>query len=158
MRSRIEQHLSELTVTMIKVNPDPSPEPGEGTIWFDYFLVNDPTGHEGVAPRKTTSKGAIIGVTVGGFTLFALVILGAFLWMRRSRLPREEQMRSYRDCVDYAVNNKERCFRIQETHAKWNRRGDLRNVDSQSLCTFLFHFIPHFIELDFFISLRYSGC
>jgi hypothetical protein len=80
---------SKLVVTMAKVNFDP--QPGEGTVWFDYFLATDPTITSSTGPRPSSTLppinnpqqhiqvGAIIGGVIGGlFFLLALVIFLAF--------------------------------------------------------------------------------
>ncbi|KAF9531469.1 hypothetical protein CPB83DRAFT_904577 [Crepidotus variabilis] len=69
-----------LDVTMVKVNKDPQ-EPTEGTIWFDYFAVTDPT----IRPlKRKVNVGAVVGGLIGGFALLALLVL-LFFWRRRKR-------------------------------------------------------------------------
>lgn len=91
---------SKLVVTMAKVNSDPVP--GEGTVWFDYFLVIDPTITSSSGPRpsstqpligsppKTTPVGAIVGGVIGG--LFFILAVACFLVFcrRRKRSPSQE--------------------------------------------------------------------
>ncbi|KAF9448077.1 hypothetical protein P691DRAFT_801365 [Macrolepiota fuliginosa MF-IS2] len=99
----ITQH--ELTVTMAKVNPDP--QPGEGTIWFDYFIVYDPSGHEGVAPSRAISKGGIAGVVLGVLG-FIIIIMGYAVWyIRRRRSKKEEERRHHQDAGEHGFHNKE---------------------------------------------------
>ena len=74
--------VSELLVTMVKVNPDS--QPGEGTIWFDYFLATDPR----IQSSSTKSKniGAIVGGVIGGiFFLIAVVALVLVALRRRNK-------------------------------------------------------------------------
>lgn len=126
---------------MAKINAGQDPEePAEGTIWFDYFQVTDPSGHEGVPPKKL-SKGSIAGIVIGSVAFLVLVILGAFLWRRRRRLRREEEeeaVHSYRDFGDYVGHDEEPRNHVREKRAEWNRHGDLRNVDGQSSCVSFF--------------------
>jgi len=72
---------------MVKVNSDPTP--GEGTIWFDYFLTKDPT------IRSNTSQKArvrdIVGGTVGGVAALLLIILGVSFFRRRKLKARQSQ-------------------------------------------------------------------
>lgn len=77
---------SELLVTMVKVNPES--QPGEGTIWFDYFLATDPR----IQSSSTKSKhiGAIVGGVMGGI-FFLIVILALALVALRRRCRRREQ-------------------------------------------------------------------
>ncbi|KAG6901275.1 hypothetical protein C0995_014327 [Termitomyces sp. Mi166 len=80
-----------LLVNMTKLNPQPS-QPGEGTVWFDYFLVTDPTisiTSSSTAPNPSqpaalpSSKGSRhIGVIVGGVIGGLFFLLGvAFLFL-----------------------------------------------------------------------------
>jgi hypothetical protein len=86
-------------VTMAKVNNDP--EDGEGTIWFDYFTVYDPSGHERTPPpNKALPKGAIVGAVMGSVICFALLFLGAFFWIRKRRLRLEDETRPYSYYLD----------------------------------------------------------
>ncbi|KAF5354281.1 hypothetical protein D9756_006937 [Leucocoprinus leucothites] len=76
----------QLTVTMAHINPDP--EQGEGTIWFDYFAVYDPSGHEGQPPSPSAklSKGAIAGTVVAAAVfvgLGVLIIWWIMYWRKR---------------------------------------------------------------------------
>ncbi len=75
---------------MAKVNPDP--EPGEGTIWFDYFVVNDPSGHEGMPPKKIP-KGVIAGSVVGGVLFLSCVIAFVLFLLRRNGRRKKERIR-----------------------------------------------------------------
>ncbi|EKM75600.1 hypothetical protein AGABI1DRAFT_132137 [Agaricus bisporus var. burnettii JB137-S8] len=80
----LSQH--ELTVTMVEVNHDIL-EPDEGTIWFDYFTVYDPSGHERTpSPKTPLSKGLIAGAITGSIIGLVFLSLVAFFWMRRRRL------------------------------------------------------------------------
>ncbi|KAF8147993.1 hypothetical protein B0H34DRAFT_737897 [Crassisporium funariophilum] len=73
----------KLIVTMIKVNPDPVP--GEGTIWFDYFLASDPL-IKATPPKKALNIAAIAGSVAGGLIAVALLVLGIlFLRHRRNK-------------------------------------------------------------------------
>jgi hypothetical protein len=67
---------------MVKDNPDS--QPGEGTIWFDYFLATDPL----IQSSSTKSKniGAIVGGVIGGIIfLIAIIALALVALRRRSR-------------------------------------------------------------------------
>lgn len=133
---------------MAKLNPDP--QPGEGTIWFDYFIVSDPSGHEAVAPKKL-SKGRIAGIVVGSVAFVVLLILGAFLWRRRRRPRREEEaVHSYRNFGSHAGHDEEPRNQIREKRPeRWNRHSHSQSVDSQSPSTSLLNCS--------FISLPPSG-
>jgi len=83
-----------MTVTMAKVNFNQQ-DPGEGTIWFDYFFVTDPTISTTVgAPSATGSSvprpnpnrymGVIVGCVIGGL-FFLLAIVLVTLYYRRIR-------------------------------------------------------------------------
>lgn len=81
---------------MMKVNYDP--QQGEGTIWFDYFLVTDPTiTSQSTTPltpsstnppiinvNKSAPVGAIAGGVIGGLSLILAAIL-ILLFYRRAR-------------------------------------------------------------------------
>ncbi|KAF5367292.1 hypothetical protein D9615_010455 [Tricholomella constricta] len=79
----------KLVVNMSKVNFDP--QPGEGTVWFDYFLVTDPTITSSGTPlpapsppggdHKGAPVGAIVGAVIGG--LFFLLAVGFLLLLCR---------------------------------------------------------------------------
>ena len=92
---------SELLVTMVKVNPES--QPGEGTIWFDYFLATDPL----IQSSSTKSKniGAIVGGVVGGifFLIVAIVALALVALRRRSRR-RVERIQPWSDKEVQSVN------------------------------------------------------
>jgi hypothetical protein len=70
---------SELLVTMVKVNPES--QPGEGTIWFDYFLATDPR----IQSSSTKEKhiGAIVGGVIGVIFFLILVIALVLVALRR---------------------------------------------------------------------------
>jgi hypothetical protein len=71
---------SELLVTMVKVNPES--QPGEGTIWFDYFLVTDPR----IQSSSTTASkniGAIVGGVIGGISFIIVIMALALVALRR---------------------------------------------------------------------------
>lgn len=71
---------------MVKVNHDIR-EPDEGTIWFDYFTVYDPSGHERTpSPKTPLSKGLIAGAITGSIIGLVFLFLVAYFWMRRRRL------------------------------------------------------------------------
>ncbi|KAF8066567.1 hypothetical protein FPV67DRAFT_1449744 [Lyophyllum atratum] len=83
----------KLLVNMSKVNFDP--QPGEGTVWFDYFLVLDPTITSSGTPTPSPSQaeshtnipvGAIVGAVIGG--LFFLLAVGFIfvLYQRRTQI------------------------------------------------------------------------
>lgn len=61
---------------MAKLNTDAGP--GEGTIWFDYFRVTDPTIRSSSSSSHKKHIGAIVGGVIGGVVL-ALVILHFFV-------------------------------------------------------------------------------
>lgn len=67
---------------MVKVNPDS--QPGEGTIWFDYFLVTDPRIQSG-STNKSKNIGAIVGGVIGGICFFIIVALVLFALRRRNK-------------------------------------------------------------------------
>lgn len=71
--------VSELLVTMVKANQES--QPGEGTIWFDYFLATDPR----IQSSSTKSKniGAIVGGVIGGIFFLIVIIALALLVLRR---------------------------------------------------------------------------
>ena len=64
---------------MVKVNPNP--QPGEGTIWFDYFLATDPR-IQSSSTARAKNIGAIVGGTLGG-VVFLIFIVIAFVFLRR---------------------------------------------------------------------------
>ena len=73
---------SELLVTMVKVNPDP--QPGEGTIWFDYFLATDPR----IQPSSSDNSkniGAIVGGVIGGVIFLIVIVALALVSLRRRK-------------------------------------------------------------------------
>lgn len=133
---------------MAKVNPAPG-DPGEGTIWFDYFVINDPSGHEGVPPKKIP-KGAIAGGVIGGVIFLACVILSVILLLRRRERRKKE--------------------RIQEEHQRFREFGypgyDKGRPEDRDLaeargagrpsCKFLCYFEPlPLIGLALFIFIVY---
>ncbi|KAG6852420.1 hypothetical protein C0991_012151 [Blastosporella zonata] len=87
----------KLLVNMTKVNSDP--QAGEGTVWFDYFLVTDPaittsshgnpnTSQPASRPSSNASAniGAIVGSIIGGlFFLLGVVFLYLF-YLRKVRM------------------------------------------------------------------------
>jgi hypothetical protein len=92
---------------MAKVNNDT--EKGEGTIWFDYFTVYDPSGHERMPSKKALSKGAIAGAVIGAVIGFTFLFLGAYFWIRKRRLRWKDEARPHlynaepdKDLRDYA--------------------------------------------------------
>ncbi|KAF8900744.1 hypothetical protein CPB84DRAFT_1847193 [Gymnopilus junonius] len=72
-----------LNVTMVKINNDFGP--GEGTIWFDYFLVEDPTIRSDTGQQITHRKRteAIAGGVLGGVFVFILIVLFCIFLQRR---------------------------------------------------------------------------
>lgn len=86
---------SRLRVTMVKVNN--VTQSGEGTIWFDYFLVRDPTvvtypttSSAPLTPttspisnsRQSTPIGSIVGGALGGLSLLLVAIFLLVLYRR----------------------------------------------------------------------------
>lgn len=84
-----------LRVTMVKVNN--VTQSGEGTIWFDYFLVRDPTvvtypttSSAPLTPttspisnsRQSTPIGSIVGGALGGLSLLLVAIFLLVLYRR----------------------------------------------------------------------------
>lgn len=83
---------SELLVTMVKVNPES--QPGEGTIWFDYFLATDPRIQSSSA--KSKHIGAIVGGVIGSiFLLIVIVALALFALRRRNRHLEQEHVKPW---------------------------------------------------------------
>ncbi|KAH9476317.1 hypothetical protein JR316_0011892 [Psilocybe cubensis] len=76
----VGQH--HLQVTMVKVNTNAGP--GEGTIWFDYFRVTDPTIRSPSASSHKHRIGAIVGGVVGGVVL-TLVVLHFIIFRGRKK-------------------------------------------------------------------------
>lgn len=70
---------------MVKINNDSGP--GEGTIWFDYFLVEDPTIRSDTGQQITHRKRteAIAGGVLGGVFVFILIVLFCIFLQRRKR-------------------------------------------------------------------------
>jgi len=62
---------------MVKVNPYDN-DPGEGTIWFDYFNVAGAP-----SPQEKNDLGAIIGGVVGGISILILLVLLLRFYCRR---------------------------------------------------------------------------
>ena len=78
----VNSFASELLVTMVKVNPES--QPGEGTIWFDYFLVTDPRIQS--SSIKSKNIGAIVGGVIGGiFFLIAIIALALVILRHRKK-------------------------------------------------------------------------
>ncbi|PPQ78459.1 hypothetical protein CVT25_011854 [Psilocybe cyanescens] len=75
----VGQH--HLQVTMVKVNTNSGA--GEGTIWFDYFRVTDPTIRQTSSSHKK-HIGAIVGGVIGGVMLIVLAHF-LFLGLRRRK-------------------------------------------------------------------------
>jgi len=73
---------SKLVVTMVKVNPDG--QPGEGTIWFDYFLVKDPRIQSN-SSAKSKHVGAIVGGVISGILALIFILLAIFFLRRRHK-------------------------------------------------------------------------
>lgn len=73
---------------MAKVNYDPQ-DPGEGTIWFDYFSVVDPT----IRPSKAKLHPGIIVGSIIGPLLFMFVVVSFFLWRRRKQKQDEARLK-----------------------------------------------------------------
>ncbi|KAG6910352.1 hypothetical protein DXG01_011421 [Tephrocybe rancida] len=85
----------KLVVNMTKVNSDPTAN--EGTVWFDYFLVTDPTisstapgapivsqpAKEGATNAHT---GAIIGAVFGGLFFLLGVVFLCLFYRRKTRV------------------------------------------------------------------------
>lgn len=74
---------------MVKVNPDP--QPGEGTIWFDYFLVTDPRIQSSSSTTKARHVGAIVGGVIGGILFLIVVALALFQIIRRRNKRRDQE-------------------------------------------------------------------
>lgn len=85
---------------MVKVNYNP--QPGEGTVWFDYFVVTDPTiTSTSLTPSSTSppitnahqsssvNVGAIVGGVIGGLALLLAAIF-IFVFYRRRKLSNEK--------------------------------------------------------------------
>jgi TRAP-type C4-dicarboxylate transport system permease large subunit len=81
---------------MVKVNSNP--QPGEGTVWFDYFLVTDPTitSTTPLTPSSTSPPiinahqssvpvGAIVGGVIGGLVLILVFFVLVFYCRRREK-------------------------------------------------------------------------
>ena len=93
---------SELLVTMVKVNPES--QPGEGTIWFDYFLVTDPRIQ---SSSTTTSKniGAIVGGVIGGILFIIVIVALTFVALRRRNKRRLEHVQPWTDKEGQSVDS-----------------------------------------------------
>ncbi|KAF8876573.1 hypothetical protein BD779DRAFT_1560127 [Infundibulicybe gibba] len=77
----------KLLVTVGKVNDVIDPDsPGEGTVWFDYFLTFDPSIVSPTSSRTSNhaAVGAIIGGVIGGL-LFAIIVTVIIYLKRRHR-------------------------------------------------------------------------
>lgn len=87
---------------MAKVNVDPA-DPLEGTIWFDYFLVTDPTITSTISinPTPTSSQGtmahtgaptgAIVGGVIGGLFFLLGLVFAILLYLRGRHPPPTEK-------------------------------------------------------------------
>ncbi|KAG6836727.1 hypothetical protein H0H93_004390 [Arthromyces matolae] len=96
----------KLVVNLTKVNVNP--QAGEGTVWFDYFLITDPTitGSNSTSPdtlqpsvsatsrpsQNDSHTGEIIGGVLGGlFFLLGVVFLVLFFLRRKKRVLSAEE-------------------------------------------------------------------
>ncbi|KAF9449130.1 hypothetical protein P691DRAFT_854945 [Macrolepiota fuliginosa MF-IS2] len=111
---------------MVKVNLDP--QPGEGTIWFNYFMVYDPSGHGGMAPSRQLSKGVIAGVVLGDLG-FVLIIMGCVVcYIRRRRSKKKEEEKHYhQDAVGYNFSDEG----VNGTDIRWNGENGEGNWGEQ---------------------------
>ncbi|KDR79446.1 hypothetical protein GALMADRAFT_243530 [Galerina marginata CBS 339.88] len=75
-----------LVATMVQLNNNSGP--GEGTIWFDYFLATDPTIPSGPAAQRK-HVGVIAGSVVAGVVALLVAAL-AFIFLRRRRRKEKE--------------------------------------------------------------------
>jgi len=89
---------------MVKVNYNAA-DPGEGTIWFDYFTV------AGVpSPLKKKNVGAIVGGVVGGISVLILLVL-LFHFYRRRRLSKDipvdpcEALHNHQSYISYTFSS-----------------------------------------------------
>ncbi|KAF8992157.1 hypothetical protein BDQ17DRAFT_1413467 [Cyathus striatus] len=69
-----------LNVTMVKIMPS---DPGEGTIWFDYFEVENSLITN---PPKKKPVAAIAGGVVGGVVGLLVIVTLFLLWRRRRNM------------------------------------------------------------------------
>ena len=76
----------------MKVNQES--QPGEGTVWFDYFLAIDPRIQSNSTTTTTKSKntGAIVGSVIGGIIFFLIVVFLALVGLRRRKKRRLERV------------------------------------------------------------------
>ena len=78
---------------MVKVNPES--QPGEGTIWFDYFLATDPRIQSNSA-TKLKNIGTIVGSVIGGI-IFLIIVALALVALRRRKKRRLERAQPWTD-------------------------------------------------------------
>ena len=77
---------------MVKVNPES--QPGEGTIWFDYFLTTDPLIRSSSA--KSKNIGTIVGSVIGGI-IFLIIVTLALVALRRRKKRHLEHVQPWSD-------------------------------------------------------------
>ena len=78
---------------MVKVNPES--QPGEGTIWFDYFLATDPRIQSNSA-TKLKNIGTIVGSVIGGI-IFLIIVALALVALRRRKKRHLERAQPWTD-------------------------------------------------------------
>ena len=80
---------SELRVTMVKVRVIKDPDPNEGTIWFDYFLVNGtriPNLKQSSSRNKSKNIGAVVGGVIGGVFCLIVIVALALVALRMKKI------------------------------------------------------------------------